>query len=188
MAAMIAVVVALAAPAGFFWLSYRAEAKEAVVAARLHAAFVTQVASTSDDWRRDVPILIESNLTPSELPEVRYIRDASGMEIAHSGRPLSAPTISGSAVVAGREGPVGTVIVTRSMKPVVLSTLLVAALGAAFGMAIYGTLRVLPLRALRRTLEALHQEEINAREETEERLRIVFENSIEGIITLRKNG
>ena len=188
MAAIIAVAVALTAPLGFFWLSYRAEAKEAVVAARLYAAFVTQVASTSDDWQRDVPALIEATLTPSELPEERLIRDAAGREIAHHGLVLRPPVFSGKAVVAGREGPVGTVVVTRSMKPVLFSTLLVAALGAAFGLAIYGTLRVLPLRALRRTLEALHREEINAREETEERLNIVFEHSIEGIITFRKNG
>ena len=188
MAAIIAVAVALTAPFGFFWLSYQSEAKEAVVAARLYAAFVTQVASTSDDWQRDVPVLIEATLTPSDLPEVRYILDAAGLEVAHSGPPISAPAFSGNAVVAGREGPVGTVVVTRSMKPVLLSTLLVAALGAAFGLAIYGTLRVLPLRALRRTLDALHREEIHAREETEERLSIVFEHSIEGIITFRKNG
>ena len=158
LAAIIAIIVAASAPAGFFWLSYRAEAKETVVAARLHAAFVTQVASTSQQWQQEVPILIEADLAPSDLPEVRTIRNVAGREIASTGPPMSYPTVSGDAMVMGRNGRVGTVTVTRSIKPVLLSTLLVAALGTAFGLAIFGTLRVLPLRALRRTLEALRQE------------------------------
>ena len=188
MAAMIAVVVSLAAPVGFFWLSYRAEAKEAAVAARLHAAFVTQVASTSDHWERDVSGLIDANLAPSGLPEVRMIHDTTGLEIARSGPPLPMPTLAGTAIVAGQQGPVGTVVVTRSIRPVLFSTGIVGLLSAALGLAIYATLRVLPLRALRRTLEALRREEIHAREETEERLRIVFEHSIEGIVTFSRSG
>ena len=188
MAAVMAAVVALAAPIGFFWLTYRAESKEATVAARLHAAFVTQVASTSEDWQRDVPSLIEANLTPSDLPEVRTIRDVSDHEIARSDAPLAAPTLSGTAVVAGRQGPVGQVVVTRSLQPILLHTGLVGLLSAILGLAIYATLRVLPLRALRRTLDALHREETHARRETEERLRIVFEHSIEGIVTFNKAG
>ena len=188
MAAMIALVVALTAPLGFFWLSYRAEMKEAAVAARLHAAFVTQVASTSENWQRDVSTLIEANLAPSELPEMRTIRDTAGLEIARSGLPLARPILAGTAVVAGHQGPVGAVIVARSLRPLLFSTAIVGLLSAALGLAIYGILRVLPLRALRRTLDALHIEEINAREETEERLRIVFEHSIEGIVTFSNDG
>ena len=188
MAAMIAVVVALAAPFGFFWLTYRAEMKEAAVAARLHAAFVTQVASTSEHWQRDVPTLIEANLAPSELPEMRMIRDMAGLEIARSGQPPATPILAGTAGVAGQQGPVGAVIVTRSLRPVLFSTAMVGLLSAALGLSIYGTLRVLPLRALRRTLDALHREEAHAREETEERLRIVFEHSIEGIVTFSNVG
>ena len=118
MAAIIAVVVALAAPAGFLWLTYRAETREATVAARLHAAFVTQVASTSEDWQRDAPSLIEADLTPSDLPEVRTIGAMSGHEIARSNAPLAAPTLSGTAVIVGRQGPIGQVVVTRSLRPV----------------------------------------------------------------------
>ena len=188
MAATIALVVALAAPLGFLWLSYRAEMKEAAVAARLHAAFVTQVASTSEYWQRDVPTLIEANLAPSELPELRTIRDAAGLEIARSGQPLARPILTGTAVVAGQQGPVGAVIVARSLRPMLFSTAIVGLFSAALGLAIYGTLRVLPLRALRRTLDALHREEINARVETEERLRIIFEHSIEGIVTFSNGG
>ena len=188
MAAMIAFVVAVAAPLGFFWLSCRAEMKEAAVAARLHAAFVTQVASTSEHWQRDVPALIEANLAPSELPEIRTIHDTAGLEIARSGRPLARPTLAGTAVVVGQVGPVGTVTVTRSLGPVLFNTAVVGLLSAALGLAIYGTLRVLPLRALRRTLDALHREEAHAREETEERLRVVFEHSIEGIVTFSHGG
>ena len=188
LAAMIALLVALAAPVGFFWLTWRAESKEATVAARLHAAFVTQVASNSEHWQRDVPALTEADLARGDLPEVRSILDTAGREIARSAAPLDGPTLAGAASVVGMQGVVGQVVVSRSLHPVLLNTGLVGLLGALLGLAIYGTLRVLPLRALRRTLDALHREETHARQETEQRLRIVFEHSIEGIVTFGKNG
>ena len=188
MAASIALCVALVGPAGYYWLTFSGEAKEAAVAARLHAAFVTQVVSTSDHWQRDVAGLIETDLTPGALPEQRSIQDTAGSVVARSGPAVATPTLRSEATLVGREGPVGMVVVSRSLRPVLWSTLLVGLLSSALGLAIFTTLRVLPLRALKRTLEALKREEGRARKETEQRLRIVFDNSVEGIVTFMPDG
>jgi hypothetical protein len=129
MAASIALFVALAAPLGYLWLTYSGEAKEATIAARLHAAFVTQVVSSSADWRRDVDGLIETDLTPGSLPEQRSILDLSHEEVARSGADVASPTLEREAPLLGREGPVGTVRVTRSLRPVLWVMLLVGGAG-----------------------------------------------------------
>ncbi len=188
MAASIALVVALAAPLGYLWLTYSGEAKEATIAARLHAAFVTQVVSSSSNWQRDVAGLIEADLAPGALPEQRSILDLSHAEVARSGADVASPTLQRQAPLLGREGPVGTVKVTRSLRPVLWLMLLVGVLSSALGGAIFATLRVLPLRALKRTLQALELEQGRARREAEQRLSIVFDNSVEGIITLLPSG
>ena len=188
-AAMIALVVALAGPLGYFLLSCQAISKEVTMAARLHAVFVSQVASNSDDWASQVEGLIDADLVPSDLPEFRAIRDAGGTLIARAGLVLAGKTvITGTAVVMGRGGAVGTMEVIRSFRPVLLRTAVFAFFAAALGLAIYVTLKVLPLRALQRTLDALQREEAHARKDAEERLRIVFEHSIDGIIILASTG
>ena len=191
LAAGFALLVALVVPAGYFWLSREAELKEAGVAARLHAAFVTQVVSVvavGEDWMPDVVGLIDADLSPSDLPEARTLTDLQGQVVDEVGPRLDTPVLHRLALVAGREGPVAQVHVRRSLRPLVLRTALVALGAAVFGLALFGTLRVLPLRALRRTLAALHHEEGRAREEVEQRLRIVFEHSIEGIVTFTPEG
>jgi PAS domain-containing protein len=75
---------------------------------------------------------------------------------------------------------------SRSLQPILTQTGLVALLGVALGLSIYGSLRVLPLRALRRTLH-WQREESKAREEAEEHLRVVFQNAVEGIAILTPN-
>ncbi len=188
-AASIAMIVALAAPVGFFWLSYNAEAKESAVAARLHSAFVTEaINSGTGDWRQNISGLIETDLAPSALPEVRTIRDADGVIIASSGATIVGPMLVRTAPMMLAEGLVGEVTVTRSLRPLLMQMLIVLCGSAALGVAIFTSLRVLPLRALRRSLAALKREEAKAREEAEEQLRIVFEHSIEGIVIFTPNG
>ena len=182
-AAIIATIVAVAAPVGFFWLSYDAQSKEAVLQARLHAAFVTEVISTSAaDWRLHVDGLIDNDLVASDLPEMRIIRDSKNVVIATSGGPIASPHMDRSAPLMRPEGMVGEIVVIRSIRPIVMETLFVLAVSVGLGAAIFLSLRVLPLRALRRSLDALKREEAKAREEAEEHLRIVFEHSIEGIV------
>jgi hypothetical protein len=147
-----ALIVALAAPLGYFLLSREAELRDAAMAARLHAAFVTQLVSASpDDWRQDVGGLLDTDLAPSDVPEQRRVEDSAHVVLATAGAVLHGPVVERAALVTGPEGPVGAVVIARSLKPILTQTGLVALLGVALGLSIYGSLRVLPLRALRRT-------------------------------------
>jgi diguanylate cyclase (GGDEF)-like protein/PAS domain S-box-containing protein len=188
-AGSIATIVAVSLPAGFFWLSYSAQITETTIAARLHAAFVTQaIVASQGDWRREVGGLIDLPLTPTELPEARLIRDHTGSVVTHSEGEPQAPTLTRHAELVGRDGPVGRIEVVRSLVPLLVQTAVVAALGIALGLAIFVTLRVLPLNALRRTLAALERQQQRALREAEQQLRIVFEHSVEGILTFSPDG
>jgi PAS domain S-box-containing protein len=187
--AAIATLVAVSLPLGFFWLSYQAQKNEVAMGAKLHAAFVTQViAGSPATWRQEVGALIEMELTPSPLPEVRSVNDAQGRVLARSAGALEGPLLDGRARLFDANGqPAGEVRVVRSLIPILKTTILVALLATTLGIAIFVTLRVLPLRALSRALGALHQEKQTLRE-NEERLRIVIDKAVDGIITLDPEG
>ncbi|HMV63554.1 MAG TPA: EAL domain-containing protein [Rhodocyclaceae bacterium] len=181
-ATVTALLVAIAAPTGYFLLAREAELRDAAMAARLHAAFVTQlIAASPDAWHQEVGGLLDTDLAPSDVPEQRRIVDAAQQPIATTGAPLGRLVVERAASLQGPDGAVGEVIITRSLRPTLVRTGLVALLGVALGFTIYGSLRVLPLRALRRAVAALQREESKAREEAEEQLRVVFQNAVEGI-------
>lgn len=184
-----ALVVALAAPAGYFWLSHRAEQREGHIAARLHAAFVSQVIAQSvGDWRTEVSGLIDADLAPSELPEQRTLADASGAQLAASGTPLAWPVLTSRAELRGRDGPVGEVRVQRSLRPVLLRTSAVGGAGMVLGLVILLSLRLLRQRALQRATETVRREEALAREQIEQSLRVVFGQAIDGIVMVSASG
>lgn len=189
-AACIAIFVTLAAPLSYFVMSRNAELKESAVAARLHAAFVTlAIGNAQHDWRAQVTGLIESDLAPAKLPEVRTLIDDQAVVVDRTGPRLNgAWIVAQSAPILAAEGKVGEIVVTRSLEPIVWESAFVALLSTLLGLAIYVSLRILPLRALNRTLETLKRTEAKARVEAEENLRIVFEHALDAIIMLSPSG
>jgi diguanylate cyclase (GGDEF)-like protein/PAS domain S-box-containing protein len=182
-------VVALTLPAGYFWLSYGAEQREGQVAARLHAAFITQViAQSQGDWRADVGGLIESDLSPGELPEQRTLTDLNGVQLSTSGVPVAGPLLTTRAELIGREGRVGEVAVHRSLRPLLLRTAAVGGVGLMLGLVIFLSLRLLRRRALERATQAVRHEEALAREKIEQSLQVVFGHAIDGIVMTKDNG
>jgi PAS domain-containing protein len=188
-AASIALIVAIALPLGYFWLSYQGELKESAVAARLHAAFVMQaIGAATGEWQRSVEGLIETELSASDLPEQRSIVELSGRIVTSSGPAVEAPTLMQTVPVGTAKGPVGSVVVVRSVRPLLWRTLIVAIFAAALAAAIYLSLRLLPVRALRRALVELRRQESRSRELLEEELRVVLDNVIDGIIVFNESG
>ena len=85
-AAAIAMVVTLAGPAAYAWLSWRAQQQDVSITARLHATFVTQALSqSSSDWHKDVLGLMEDELVPQPLPEHRQIVDLRDAVVTQAG-------------------------------------------------------------------------------------------------------
>lgn len=183
------VFVALAAPAGYFWLSYSAEQREGRIAARLHAAFVTQViAQSQGDWRTEIAGLIDADLVPRELPEQRTLNDMAGIQLSASGVPVAWPVLTSRAELIGRGGQVGEMAVHRSLQPVLLRTAAVGGVGMMLGLIIFLSLRVLRRRALERATRAVRREEALAREQIEQSLQVVFSHAIDGIVMLTDQG
>ena len=189
LAASIAVLIAVATPLGFFWLSYEAESRESAIAARLHAAFVTQaVAGAGRDWERSIEGLIETELGVSGLPEQRSIVGGDGHLVSSSGPAVAAPTLTQAVPLATGAGELGTIVVVRSIRPILWRTAIVSALALALAAATFLSLRLLPLRALRRALEQLRRKEAESRERLEEELKVVLDNVIDGVVVVSDTG
>jgi diguanylate cyclase (GGDEF)-like protein/PAS domain S-box-containing protein len=189
LAASIAILIAVASPLGFFWLSYEAESRESAIAARLHAAFVTQaIGNSTEDWERSVEGLIETELSVSGLPEQRAIVASDGHRVSSSGPAVAAPTLTQTVPLVTSAGQVGTIVVVRSIQPILWRTGLVSAFALALGAATFLSLRLLPLRALRRTLDQLRRKEAESRERLEAELKVVLDNVIDGVLVVNDRG
>ena len=184
-AAGVSLVMAVSPPLGYFLLSHQAERRESAIAARLHAAFLTQVVLQSvRTWQLDIEGLIDSELAPGQLPERRIVRDTTGRVVSSTGPVLQPPLITSQTALLGTDGPVGEVVVERSTRPLVNVALLIALASFSLAAATFAALVTFPLRALRSTIAAVRREEsqIRARAQAEENLRVVFEHSEEGIL------
>jgi diguanylate cyclase len=188
-AAIIAIFVSLAAPTSYFMLAKETEERESTVEARLHAAFVSIAINNSfGDWRTQVGGLISTDLNLSTMPESRMIVDRDGREVDRAGAVVTGLFISSKSPIESAQGVVGHVVVRRSLQPIVFRSAIVGLFAICLGFVIYSVLRTVPLRALRRTVEALKRTEATARKQAEENLRVVFENAPDGIILCLPSG
>jgi diguanylate cyclase (GGDEF)-like protein/PAS domain S-box-containing protein len=189
-AAAIALLVVTAVPASIFWLTWRAQVQDTATTARLHAAFVTQALNRSQgDWQRDVVGLLDDSLVDSRLPERRQIVDIKGRIVTENTGPLDGPTIVARVPLTLADMTVaGDVVLTRSLRPLLADALLVMLVSAAVGAAIYLTLQVLPVKALKRALRALAAEQERSRRELEQYANVLFERAIDGILVFDAQG
>ena len=177
----VSLVVAIAAGAGYLWLSYQAQAQAAEWVAHTDAALLTRALRNSPDWKRDAARWLDAAAPAADdLAQALAIHDAAGTVVAIRTIDLEAPTLTRTVPVVGASGPLGELSVSRSMSPFLSEMLAVMLFAAA--------LVALPVVALRRQLSVLRRDAVKAGLETEERLRIVFEHSIEGFLTFLPDG
>ena len=162
-AIVIAAIVALGLPAGFWGVSYQYQVGAMRAEAQFSAAQATQyIALNPEMWRFQVlrlNELIADDQVDTDLPEQRRIVDASSQVIAASKGKLDAPVLSIREPLFDAGKTVGYFEVSRSFHPLLLKTGLVALLAMALAAAVFGVLKSLPLRALNRALESLRQSE-----------------------------
>jgi diguanylate cyclase (GGDEF)-like protein/PAS domain S-box-containing protein len=189
-AAAIALLVVTAFPASIFWVTWRAQVQDTAITARLHAAFVTQALNRSQsDWQRDVIGLLDDPLVESGLPERRQIVDSKGAVVTENTGPLPGPTVAARVPLTLADLSVaGDVVLTRSLRPLLADALLVMLISTAVGAAIYLTLQVLPVKALKRALQALAGEQERSRRELEQYANVLFERAIDGILVFDAQG
>lgn len=190
-AAAIAIVVGTLGPASYFGLSWNFQRVDAQLSARLYATFVTQAAAASSgDWRRDVQGLVDTPLREPDAQQLehREVRDTQEQMVTESPDKVAWPFIETQAPLAGRDGVIGSVVLQRSMRPLLLAAGIVAAIGIALGLAIYLSLRIWPMRVLDRTLAALRDEQENSRRVLERRLEVFFQKASDGMLIVDDEG
>ncbi len=158
-AAVIAVIVTLAMPVGYYALSSQYQLGAMHTETEIKALLVTQVVNDNPDyWRYQGHRLVElmhEDISNVELPEFRYIRDLEGAIIAQGNTPPASPLMSVSEPIYDAGHLVAYMVTERSLRPVLLHTAIVALLGLVLGASVFFTLQRLPLRALNRALADL---------------------------------
>ena len=180
---VLSVVITLAGPASYLWLRWGAQEQDVAISARLHGAFVTQALTrASEHWRADVDGLLDTTLVEQPLPELRRIVDLQGRVVTGNRVQVTWPLVTAVVPLVNATGPVGQIELSRSMRPVLAGTLMAALLSSAIGLAVFATLRMLPVRSLRRVLDALAQEQARSRRELEEYVHVLFAKAVDGIV------
>lgn len=160
-AATIALVVTLSLPAAYFALATQYQRGAMLTETQVIALLVTQVVNTNPDYWRFQGHRLEALMTEVKadihLQEYRYIRDLKGAIVAESSAPLAPPTLSVSKPIYDSGNVVAELVIERSLRPVLLNTLIAAMLGLVLGASIFIELRRLPSRALNRALADLRQ-------------------------------
>lgn len=162
-AIIIAAIVAVCLPAGYFALSYQYQIGAMRSEARFTSTLATRyIALNPEIWRYQVlrlNDLLGRDLAQSTLPEQRRIFDAANRIIAASEEKVATPVLSVRAPLFDAGATVGYFEISRSLRPQLIETAFVALLGLVLAAVVFGILKVLPLRALNRALENLRQSE-----------------------------
>ena len=164
-AGAISFLVAAALPLGYLALSYQHQMGEISTESQFNARLATEFVNRNPEtWRLQerylTGFLVEEDRTETAYPERRRIIGTGGDEIASSEeRALLLPVISMRAPIMKSGKVVAYFEVSRSFRPLLMDTGLVALLGFVLAAAVFAVAKLLPLRALNRALTRLHQSE-----------------------------
>jgi len=163
-AGVLAAAVVLLPPAIYFLVSYRYTAGLLEAEAEINARIVNRVVTANPElWRYEQ---IRLNEYLSRRPrrgdaERRVVRDERGAVVAESVDPLPAPWLTRSVPLLDAGAPVGAIEVSRSLRPLLLRSGILALALLAVALVSFRAVRTLPLRAIRRSHEA--QRELEAK-------------------------
>lgn len=183
LSAVVALVVALAGPAIYFAREYAHQASALETEAEINARIVNEEISDNPEmWKFEEVRLTEllGRRPAKGIPEVRRILDTGNNVVAQSRQMLPSPAFRRSENLLDSGKVVGRIEISRSMRPMLLSTGWVAFLGLLLGLAIFTVIRVLPLRALERAISALSEEK--------ERAQVTLRSIADGVITTNLMG
>jgi len=192
-AALIALAIAMLLP-GMVWMMSESsqvqdmELEANMTAERLNSEIINR---NPDMWRFEehrLEEIINKEHRPQESQyshgadeERRRIIDDKGALILKSGaEELPWPTISRSAPLFSAGHLAGYYNMQRTLRSALQRSLFAALLGLGIGLAVFSTLRMLPLRALNTALSSLHDEKEN--------LRIVVDHALDAILTANADG
>lgn len=129
--------------------------------AEINSRLVSRIINANPElWKAETARLEEVlRRQPSDrTPENRLVADLDGAVVSQVRAELDAPLLERTAPVHDAGTVVGTIRVQRSLRPLVVQSAWVGALGVLLGTIVFVVLRVLPLRALRSTQDRLLHE------------------------------
>ena len=159
-ASTIALTILIGIPAGYFAINYQHESRALMSKAKLGADTVSRIIYVNPDlWRfeehRLVGVLLQGPLR-SDLHHI-LITDLTDQRIAEIPATLASPVFSRSVELTDGANVVGKIEVKTSLRPLLFDTAIAGLIGALLALAIYLTLKILPLRALTRVIKRLDE-------------------------------
>ncbi len=182
-AGAVALAVSIVLPAGYFFLAYQSQTAALGTEAEINARIVTQLINANPDlWIYEEDRLAEllDRRPTTGQPEIRRILDNNGRLIFASRQEVAPPLFSRADDLLDAGLPVGKIIISRSLRPLLLNSGLGALLGLGLGALIFFVLRLLPLRALRQAQDDLRREK--------EQAQITLHSIGDGVIATDRQG
>jgi diguanylate cyclase (GGDEF)-like protein len=155
---VIAVIVGVSVPFGYFVVGYDYESRRLQSNADLVADRLSQFAHLHPDtWRFQEPRLVAlMRLTQARDTAYRQrLRTADGQVVAAIEKQPAAPLLRRNGVLLNDQQAVGQIEIEESLRPLLLRTMGVGIAALLLAFAAYIVMRVLPLRALARALNDL---------------------------------
>ena len=177
---LLAFFVALFFPIGYFAISYQYAVGSLETEAEINARFIAGLGDFSpDSWRSEARRLdaVLSHRGSRSHPERHRILDATGRELASSGKAQAEPSIRRSQPIYYGDRAIGSVEISRSLRPILKKSALVAVMGLSIGLIVF---ILLPFRAINRANRQL--------KDSYNFLRKVMESSANALIVLNLDG
>lgn len=182
-ATLLACVIALAIPVIFFSLQYQLYRGTMQTEAFFSAVMVSELINENPEfWQFEEPRLKDllKSRQHEDAQDVHRIVNNQGRVVVQSLGEAGGPVMQESAALLDSGNPVGRFEVVRSLRPLLLNTLLVALFGLLLGALVLVVLRVYPLRALKRALDTLDSEK--------RRAELTLNSIGDGVITMDSQG
>lgn len=171
-ATIVALIITVVLPAVYYVSAYSAEESAVRTEAEINAYIVNQLINANPEmWRYEDMRLTEmlSGRPREGHAEIRLIVDTKGRIIARSMDRVPTPILTRRAPLQDSGVTVGWLEVSRSLRGVLMRTVVIGLLGLMLGILVFFPLRLLPLHAMERMLGELR--EVTERKRAEEALR-----------------
>lgn len=158
LAALASALIAVSLPIGYFLTAYSRELGAMGAEAQADSFFVSKIATENPELWQYQRLRLEDTLDRRPrggVKENRGVLDNDGRMIIESADELGWPLMRQAYPVLDAGRPVGTIVITRSFRPVILKTSLVALVSTALAGVIFYLIRILPIRSVQRAEDRL---------------------------------
>ncbi|TAN39518.1 MAG: PAS domain S-box protein [Nitrospirae bacterium] len=165
LALLLAVLISVGLPAGYFYLGYQSQKAVIQTEAYMNSIFLSQAISESPEyWRYEDRRLSEvlGHHTTKLYDQLRSVVDADNAVIVQNGVAVAPPHLTVSHDLYDSGHLAGRMEITTSLRPLLTKTLFAALLGLIFGILLFAILKFFPLRALSTAVRSIYEEKEKA--------------------------